>query len=287
LGIDIVIGIGDLGSKLGSDIARRFNTRYMKIGEDIINGILSPSVSELRYQIYRIHKDIIQKIDGTNILFIGDLSEKITIAALPLLTFLLKDNKDICAIVAMPYSFENRLYEAKQALDNINKNTNCNIVIDKDALLQANPDLNIEDCNIIIDNTIKNISNAIFAKILESKENMVSASVDEDIEIAFRDAMRMLYVRHDPDEVTEALVCIYGKNTSIGKVNVIAKYMNDTFSNAKICVTMHENGNGIVLLTRSNPKFDMYDPLSKIDYNIDPNVENIMKIDLSLDQMEL
>ncbi|GIU71116.1 MAG: hypothetical protein KatS3mg003_0595 [Candidatus Nitrosocaldaceae archaeon] len=283
-----IIGIGRLGSRLGEEISNTLKLRYDSIDESIIDGILSPAISELRYKINIIKNDIIEEIGEENVLLIGDLSEKISIASLPLLTYFLKEEgKEVYSIVTMPYRFENRLYEAKQALLHIHDYADCNIVIDKDALLQTNPDLTIEGCNNIIGRTIISISNIMLAKELEHKDNMLALSINPDIEIAFRDAIKMLYANHEPDEITDALIYVYGKDTKIGDINKIVKYANDTLSNASICVSLNENGNGIILLTKSDLKFEKYDPLSKIKHNIDPSIDNMLKIDLPLINMEL
>jgi cell division GTPase FtsZ len=288
LGVDIIIGIGGLGSRLGEKIAEMYNIKYLSIDESLIPNLLSPSINELRNAIHEYKSVILKDIQGS-VLIIGDLTEKASIAYIPLLSaFIKQDEKEVCSLITMPYKIEmNRLYEAKQALEHIHKNSDYNIIIDKDALLQINPDLTVKEANFIIDNAIIGVSTILFSQSLESKDNLLSISNNKDVRNAISEALRMLYIHSIPDKAEDVLIHISYKGVKISEAARISEYVNDIFSSARICVSMNENENGLLLMTSTHAKFDEYDPLLKIEHNMDPDLDNIMRINLPLKQMEL
>lgn len=288
MGIDTIIGIGKLGSRLGEKVSEIYGIKYLSIDDSIVPKIISPSIKELRNAVYN-NKEIITKDINGSVLIIGDLAEKISIASIPLLSALFKDKEiEVCSLVTMPYKMEmNRLYEAKQALEHIHKNSNYNIIIDKDALLQINPDLTINEANTIINKAILGISNILFSRSLESKDNLLSISTNKNVRDALSEALDMLYIHSTPDKIEDALIHISYKGVKISEAKRVSEHVSNIFSNARICISMNESENGLLLLTSTYTKFDEYDPLSKIEHNMDYNLEDTMRINLPLKQMEL
>ncbi len=287
----ILVGIGSLGSRLGKYISNIYSVKSTFIDKDSFkDGLINPSIRDMRYYTFTIKERLVDDLRSFDtVLFIADLSEKVSIASLPLLSLFAKEyDKEVYTISTMPYRFEySRLYEAKMALDHLDKCSDCIIIVDKDAILTNNPDLRLEDANKMVDDTIINVSKLLLTRMLEFKDNIVALSNKSDINDAFKDLIKMLYSTSDPDDVKEAILYISARESKLREIEDISRHMKNILANASISISF-ANQNGLLLLASSTNKFERYDPLSKIRHRMDNDLENVMRIgDLGLIDMEL
>jgi hypothetical protein len=278
----LVIGVGALGIKLKN----RYKECITITSKDLESKVINPSINEIRNLCYK-HAIMNTIKDYEKIILLGDLSEKISRAIVPLLAFHAKEyHKKIYSIIAMPYSIEsNILYDSKVAFDHINKNSSCVIIINKDALM-INKELSIDKCNTIVDNSISIIMELIFNNMVESKENIIALTEYNNLRDRLINTLSILYNDCELDGVDNALIYISKNDLKLKDLEDLNNYMNDIFPNAKINTIINNSNNSLVMLSPTL-KFSKYDPLIKLDRIDDMYMDNLIRIDLKLPQMEL
>ncbi len=279
----IIVGVGLLGERLRD---HKYNPYITITNEDLKIRAINPTISEMRGIFY--DSDIIDTIIGNDrILLIGDLSEKISRAIIPLLVLGAKEyNKVICSIIAMPYSIErNTLYSAKIAFDHINRNSSCVIVIDKDALM-VNKELSIDKCNTIIDNSIDTVIELVSNNMIDGKENIMSIVEYNNLRERLSNALSILYNNCEFDKVDDALIYISKNELKLRDLEDVSNYMHDLFASANVNILLNNGNNSLVLLSPTL-KFNRYDPLTKLERMDEVYIDNLTRVELPLPQMEL
>ena len=308
----LVVGLGGAGCRLATSIKERLGYDCLLISHDpkdlnydspkiLINTspVLNPSAYLIRGMSFGARSSIAQKLEShSTIIIIANLAGKSGSALAPVVSQIGKElGKSVLSFGIMPFKFEkDRIFFAGVSLKRLKTNSDCTIIIDNDALLDSNPDITPDSCNIITNGALLHIVSTLKNSALPLKTNILSTSKDiPDIETSLRDSIKMLYEDASPNNIKSALLYVVGGNkVPIGVLNSMVSTVSGIFSNDSTRVSLSvSNGekSKVVLLTsiEGETRFDKYDPLGMIpkesilDWD-EPEVS--VKIDLELDQIE-
>ncbi len=308
----LVVGLGGAGCRLATSIKERLGCDCLLISHDpkdlnydsskiLINTspVLNPSAYLIRGMSFGARGSIAQKLEShSTIMIIANLAGKSGSALAPVVSQIGKElGKSVLSFGIMPFKFEkDRIFFAGVSLKRLKANSDCTIIIDNDALLDSNPDLTPDSCNVITNGALLHIVSTLKNSSLPLKTNILSTSKDiPDIETSLRDSIKMLYEDASPNNIKSALLYVVGGNkVPIGVLNSMVSTVSGIFSNDSTRVSLSvSNGekSKVVLLTSidGETRFDRYDPLGMIpkesilDWD-EPDVS--VKIDLELDQIE-
>lgn len=286
----LLVGMGRRGVELTRSISLIHDLPYL-LDENIFAYIPNLSSTELRKHLASQRESFIGNINKyEQLIIIGDLSEKISRSSMPVLSyFAMSCGKEVYNIIIMPYRFERSiLYDAMTSLNIINNYSSCIIMLDKDAVLTNNPELSDIDTAKVINSFVLKIIDLLLSFRIEFKDNLVNISDKSDINAAFKEALKMLYNSSKPDDIHDTFLYISNRNAKLRDVEELSNHMEHIFENANINIAFTDDNNGLLLITSSSNKFERYDPLYKITYNMDDNIEKITTIgDLRLPNMEL
>jgi cell division protein FtsZ len=308
----LVVGLGGAGCRLATSIKERLGCDCLLISHDpkdlnydsskiLINTspVLNPSAYLIRGMSFGARSSIAQKLEShSTIMIIANLAGKSGSALAPVVSQIGKElGKNVLSFGIMPFKFEkDRIFFAGVSLKRLKANSDCTIIIDNDALLDSNPDMTPDSCNVITNGALMHIVSTLKNSSLPLKTNILSTSKDiPDIETSLRDSIKMLYEDASPNNIKSALLYVVGGNkVPIGVLNSMVSTVSGIFSNDSTRVSLSvSNGekSKVVLLTsiEGETRFDRYDPLGMIpkenilDWD-EPDVS--VKIDLELDQIE-
>lgn len=308
----LVVGLGGAGCRLATSIKERLGCDCLLISHDpkdlnydsskiLINTspVLNPSAYLIRGMSFGARSSIAQKLEShSTIMIIANLAGKSGSALAPVVSQIGKElGKSVLSFGIMPFKFEkDRIFFAGVSLKRLKANSDCTIIIDNDALLDSNPDMTPDSCNIITNGALLHIVSTLRNSSLPLKTNILSTSKDiPDIETSLRDSIKMLYEDASPNNIKSALLYVVGGNkVPIGVLNSMVNTVSGIFSNDSTRVSLSvSNGekSKVVLLTSidGETRFDKYDPLGMIpkesilDWD-EPEVS--VKINLELDQIE-
>ncbi len=308
----LVVGLGGAGCRLATSIKERLGCDCLLISHDpkdlnydsskiLINTspVLNPSAYLIRGMSFGARSSIAQKLEShSTIMIIANLAGKSGSALAPVVSQIGKElGKSVLSFGIMPFKFEkDRIFFAGVSLKRLKANSDCTIIIDNDALLDSNPDMTPDSCNVITNGALLHIVSTLRNSSLPLKTNILSTSKDiPDIETSLRDSIKMLYEDASPNNIKSALLYVVGGNkVPIGVLNSMVSTVSGIFSNDSTRVSLSvSNGekSKVVLLTSidGETRFDKYDPLGMIpkesilDWD-EPEVS--VKINLELDQIE-
>ncbi|MGB6464024.1 MAG: cell division protein FtsZ [Nitrosotalea sp.] len=308
----LVVGLGGAGCRLATSIKERLGCDSLLISHDpkdlnhesskiLINTspVLNPSAYLIRGISFGARGSIAEKLESySTIMIVANLAGKSGAALAPVVSQIGKElGKSILSFGIMPFKFEkDRIFFSGVSLKRLKANSDCTIIIDNDALLDSNPDLTPDSCNVITNGALLHVVSTLKNSSLPLKTNILSTSKDmPDIETSLRDSIKMLYEDAPPNNIKSALLYVVGGNkVPIGVLNSMVSTVSGIFSNDSTRVSLSvSNGekSKVVLLTsiEGETRFDKYDPLGMIpkenvlDWD-EPDVS--VKIDLELEQIE-
>ncbi|MCX8191300.1 MAG: hypothetical protein N3F06_00650, partial [Nitrososphaerales archaeon] len=205
-------------------------------------------------------------------------------------------------IFVMPFRFEkNKHFYAGTALRKLKSSMDAMIIIDNDGILESMGELPIRDSYRSINRLIASALNSMIEASAESELNvgirkfidtvrcngysilcLSRSSSTNRCEEAVIGAIRSLYRVADPEKATKAILFLMGGGVSANEISMAVSRLNSLVGDG--AVEIHYGvGNSlgtnslltVALLTSgfSKTKFDEYDPLSKIPYNIDDQLD--------------
>jgi cell division protein FtsZ len=208
-----------------------------------------------------------------------------------------ESGKSVLSFGIMPFKFEkDRIFFSGVSLKRLKANSDCTVIIDNDALLESNPDLTPDSCNVITNSALTHVISTLKNSSLPLQTSILSTSKDiSDVETSLRDSIKMLYEDVSTNSIKNTLMYVVGGNkVPIGVLNLMVNTISGIFGNdstrVSMSVTAGENSK-VVLLTsvEGETRFDRYDPLGFIpkDNVLDwDEPDASVKIDLDLDQIE-
>tara|TARA_Y100000780_G_C13671473_1_gene412558 strand:- start:272 stop:1237 length:966 start_codon:yes stop_codon:yes gene_type:complete len=321
LGIEIetpitIVGVGGLGAKVAAQARTKLNTRCLLISNDKndlnypdcenmfidVKGLLNPSSNSIRGAVLGVSNEIMVRLDGSTVILICNLAGNGGTGIAPLVAKMAKQaGKNVISFVVMPFKFEtNKLFSAGVSLKRMQESSNCLVIIDNDALLFNNPDLNVEDCYRITNSALLDVLGSLTNGISLGEEiNVLCTSKDSlnDAESALKDSFKMLYSEVDPDNVRKAMLYVIGGDrVPIGVldslVNNVQKILGKNGTEVGLSLSSSSSNGVRVLLMASvleQTKFNDYDPLNIIpsDSVLDwDEIECDMKIETSLPRID-
>lgn len=308
----LVVGLGGAGCRLATSIKEGLGCDSLLISHDPkdlnhdsskilinTNPVLNPSAYLIRGISFGARGSIAEKLESySTIMIVANLAGKSGAALAPVVSQIGKElGKSVLSFGIMPFKFEkDRIFFSGVSLKRLKANSDCTIIIDNDALLDSNPDLTPDSCNVITNGALMHVVSTLKNSSLPLKTNILSTSKDiPDIETSLRDSIKMLYEDAPPNNIKSTLLYVVGGNkVPIGVLNSMVSTVSGIFSNDSTRVSLSvSNGekSKVVLLTsiEGETRFDKYDPLGMIpkenvlDWD-EPDAS--VKIDLELEQIE-
>lgn len=308
----LVIGLGGAGCRLAKSVKDKLGFDILLISHDVndlvheshkilidTSPILNPSSYLIRGSSFEEKTNISEKIQQyPTIMIIANLAGKSGAALAPVVSDIGKGfGKNILSFAIMPFKFEkDRIFFSGISLKRLKGNSDCTVIIDNNALLDSNPDLNPDSCNSVTNNAMLHVISTLKNSTLPQSTNILSTSKDiADIEISLRDSIKMLYEDVAPGNIKSTMMYVVGGNkVPVGVLNSMVNTISSIFSNDSSRVSLSvTNGqeSKVVLMTsiEGETRFDRYDPLGIIpkqnvlDWD-EPDCS--VKIDLELEQIE-
>jgi len=308
----LVVGLGGAGCKLAINVKSRLACDCLLISHDprdlndesskiLINTspILNPSAYLIRGISMGARGSVTERMEPySTIVIIANLAGKSGAALAPIVSQIGKElGKIVLSFGIMPFKFEkDRIFFSGVSLKRLKANSDCTVIVDNDALLESNPDLTPESCNIIANSALLQVISTLRNSSLPLETNILSTSKDiADVELSLRDSIKMLYEDASPNSIKSALLYVVGGNkVPVGvlnsMVNAISGIFGDDSTRVSLSITTGERSK-VVLLTsiEGETRFDKYDPLgfipkqSVLDWD---EPDSSLKIDLDLEQLE-
>jgi len=308
----LVVGLGGAGCKLAINVKSRLDCDCLLISHDprdlndesskiLINTspILNPSAYLIRGVSMGARGSVTERMEPySTIVIIANLAGKSGAALAPIVSQIGKElGKNVLSFGIMPFKFEkDRIFFSGVSLKRLKANSDCTVIVDNDALLESNPDLTPESCNIIANSALLQVISTLRNSSLPLETNILYTSKDiADVELSLRDSIKMLYEDASPNNIKSALLYVVGGNkVPVGvlnsMVNAISGIFGDDSTRVSLSITTGERSK-VVLLTsiEGETRFDKYDPLgfipkqSVLDWD---EPDSSLKIDLDLEQLE-
>ena len=308
----LVVGLGGAGCKLAINVKSRLACDCLLISHDprdlndesskiLINTspILNPSAYLIRGISMGARGSVTERMEPySTIVIIANLAGKSGAALAPIVSQIGKElGKNVLSFGIMPFKFEkDRIFFSGVSLKRLKANSDCTVIVDNDALLESNPDLTPDSCNIIANSALLQVISTLRNSSIPLETNILSTSKDiTDVEMSLRDSIKMLYEDASPNNIKSALLYVVGGNkVPVGvlnsMVNAISGIFGDDSTRVSLSITTGESSK-VVLLTsiEGETRFDKYDPLgfipkqSVLDWD---EPDSSLKIDLDLEQLE-
>ena len=308
----LVVGLGGAGCKLAINVKSRLACDCLLISHDprdlndesskiLINTspILNPSAYLIRGVSMGARGSVTERMEPySTIVIIANLAGKSGAALAPIVSQIGKElGKNVLSFGIMPFKFEkDRIFFSGVSLKRLKANSDCTVIVDNDALLESNPDLTPDSCNIIANSALLQVISTLRNSSFPLETNILSTSKDiTDVEMSLRDSIKMLYEDASPNNIKSALLYVVGGNkVPVGvlnsMVNAISGIFGDDSTGVSLSITTGESSK-VVLLTsiEGETRFDKYDPLgfipkqSVLDWD---EPDSSLKIDLDLEQLE-
>jgi len=308
----LVVGLGGAGCKLALEAKKKLVCDCLLISQDsrdlnhdvskiLINTspILNPSSYLIRGTSFGAKRIIDEKMrDYSTLIIIANLAGKSGAALAPVVSQIGKESgKSVLSFGIMPFKFEkDRIFFSGVSLKRLKSNSDCTVIIDNDALLESNPDLTPDICNIITNSTLLQVISTLRDSPLPLHTSILSTSKDvSDVETSLRDSIKMLYEDAPPTSIKSTLMYVVGgSKVPVGvlnsMVNTIGGIFSDDSTKVSLSITNGDNSKVVLLTTiEGETRFDKYDPLGFIPtQNIldwdEP--DSSVKIDLDIEQIE-
>ena len=308
----LVVGLGGAGCKLAINVKSRLACDCLLISHDprdlndesskiLINTspILNPSAYLIRGVSMGARGSVTERMEPySTIVIIANLAGKSGAALAPIVSQIGKElGKNVLSFGIMPFKFEkDRIFFSGVSLKRLKANSDCTVIVDNDALLESNPDLTPDSCNIIANSALLQVISTLRNSSFPLETNILSTSKDiADVEMSLRDSIKMLYEDASPNNIKSALLYVVGGNKVLvgvlnSMVNAISGIFGDDSTGVSLSITTGESSK-VVLLTsiEGETRFDKYDPLgfipkqSVLDWD---EPDSSLKIDLDLEQLE-
>ena len=279
----LLIGLGGVGAVLAEKGKKSLNSDCIIISHDqkdltsensikiSTKSIVNPSTHLIRGSALETSEEIKENISNySTIILMSNLAGKAGTGIGPVVTRICKqEQKNVLSFAIMPFKFEKeRIFQSGVALKRIRQDSKCTIVLDNDALLDSNPELTQKQCYEISNKTIEYMTSSLKSSEISEDTNILSTSkTADDLEVSFKDSLRMLYEDVPPNSVKRSMLYVYGNsNIPVGVLNTISNITSGTFDEDSIHVDMSSEESKVVMLSsiQGETRFDKYDPLGII-----------------------
>ncbi len=305
----LVVGLGGAGIKLASEMREVLDADSLKISHDkkdvsehnsihiSTKSIINPSVQLIRGCAMEQCDKIAEHLSTyETVVIMANLAGKSGAALAPVVSSICKEqNKNVLSFAIMPFKFEkDRIFQSGISLKRLRINSDSTIIIDNDAILDSNPDLNAQKCYDITNNAIKCLTTSIKSSSLTDDTNILSTSRStKNMEDSVKDSIRMLYEDAPPNSIKRSMLYVYrASKIPVGVIHSISNILGDIFNenNSEVDMATSSNTN-IVLLSAiaGETRFEKYDPLGMIsnEKTLDwDEPETSFNCDLDLQQIE-
>src|SRR5438105_3615492 len=233
----LVIGLGGVGCKLAINAKEKLGSECLLISHDPkdlnsdnskilinTNPILNPSSYLIRGVSFGALDSVKEKLESySTIVIMANLGGKSGAALAPILSQVAKEmGKNVLSFGIMPFKFEkDRIFFSGVSLKRLKANSDCTVIVDNDALLESNPDLTPDSCNIIANSALLQVISTLRNSSIPLETNILSTSKDiTDVEMSLRDSIKMLYEDASPNNIKSALLYVVGGNkVPVGVLN--------------------------------------------------------------------
>ena len=281
----LLVGLGGVGSKLVVNAKETLGADCLLISNDqndfvddspaikISTGsIVNPSVYSIRGFTNQAADQIKNSISKySTVIIMANLAGKAGSAMGPVVSQICKEsNKNVISFAIMPFKYEkDRIFTSGVSLKRLKSNSSCTLVIDNDALLDSNPDLNSKKCYEITNSAILYVLNSIKDSTIPVDTSIITTSKEGiDLETSLKDSLKMLYENVPPTSVKRSMLYILGgNNVPVGILDSISKLTGGLSESAKVELsTSSTDESKVVMLTtvQGETRFDKYDPLGMI-----------------------
>src|SRR2546428_2924719 len=256
----LVVGLGGAGCKLAINVKSRLACDCLLISHDprdlndesskiLINTspILNPSAYLIRGISMGARGSVTERMEPySTIVIIANLAGKSGAALAPIVSQIGKElGKNVLSFGIMPFKFEkDKIFFSGVSLKRLKANSDCTIIVDNDALLESNPDLTPDSCNLIANSAVLQVVSTLRNSSLPLETNILSTSKDiPDVETSLRDSIKMLYEDASPNSIKSALLYVVGGNkVPVGVLNSMVNTISGIFGNDSTRVSLSVTG---------------------------------------------
>jgi len=235
------------------------------------NGVMNPSMMMRRGLLFSKMQQIKSVVEGyRSVILVADLSDNDGVAFMPMIAESMNGmGKQVLSLVAMPFRFErSMLFKAGVALRLVKEMSDVTLIIDKNTLLEGDPELDIKGCNDIIGNVMRESIHAIlYSNVSEYGVYIPTLAGTDKPEHMVSRSLEDLYTTSM--DVKGILVYVNG-DISIGAIESIVKYLQNILGyglHIDTCAVDDDDidkSGVLVLYNVRSSRFDSYDPLSII-----------------------
>jgi cell division protein FtsZ len=286
----LVVGIGGAGSRISRQAAGNLECRKLLVSSDRKDlgdsetsilvesgGWINPSTYKLRSFAQGQRSEILTALEGySTIVLISNLAGRSGCAMAPVISSLAKEfGATVICVAIMPFKFEkDRLFMAGIAFRRLRETCDSVIVMDNDAFLDNNPELNQEECFSLTNKAIIDVLASITSGGIKREVNVLCTSKSAaDSESSLRDSVAMLY--HDvpnPEAIRRTMLYVMGgERVPVGELNKMVGNMQGMFkvdSSTEVAMASVSASDGVqvhlVASMQQGTRFDRYDPLGDI-----------------------
>lgn len=281
---NIIIGVGETGSKITLDIINKINIDYILIKnkktvecnpnyiEIEIPKLLNPSASKIRQSLNIRKEEIISKVKHySSVTIVGNLSSRFGIAVLPMIAKLLKEmQKEVVCIVILPFGFEKeKIFRCGTSLSFLQTYSDSVIIADNDMFLKSRDDSDIYECFEITNTAIKDILLLFFENYFPSDLNLISSSnTKTSLENMLIEILSRVINKLDPDKINQTFIYLSPSKEKFNNIQPIIestrKILDKSYveinliTKNKEALKMH-----MVVGTKQNCYYN-YDPINEI-----------------------
>ena len=286
----LIVGIGGMGSKLAAIMDKRLGCKSLLISNDKrdLSGSLrsiyidsqpwlNPSSQKIRSLGIHCEAKIRSSLDAhSTIVLVANLAGRCGTAIAPLVSKISKENPStkVITFAIMPFRFEkDKIFQAGVSLKRLRESSDAIVVLDNDALLNANPGLSLKECYDIINDALCEVISSISSTSIQNAVSLLctSKSNNKSAESHVKDCLTMLYEDSKPSDIRMAtLFLMGGTELSIGTVNSIANTLQEIFKQQEVIDVSIAMPNSqtlrahLLAAVHDKTRFDNYDPLAEV-----------------------
>jgi len=279
-----IIGVGNAGIKITTEVLEKINLEYLFLENhsstkpDFDNKIeisnpsrINQSLDQIRKSLMEASNEILTKVNPyQSIIIVGNLASKFGSAVLPVLSQILRKdkNREIICLTILPFGFEKeKLFSCGVSLSFLCKFVNSIIVIDNNAMIRNGNDISIEQCYKISNTAIVDIVVQSVAKSFPEKLNFVTSNNSPKcMKKAFIESMAQLIQKIDINSIQKCSLYLYQPTEKISIMKNVIETASNLLSEAEQEVNILEGGKDITkchIMVKTNKDIvSGYDPLN-------------------------
>lgn len=278
----VLVGAGGAGSRMASAAARDLGLPCVGVSSDPADlgpgglevpsgGVLNPSPGLIRAAASRMAGRIAEAASGagTAVVMAG-LAGRSGSAIAPVAARALRGaGAGVVSVAAMPFRFEaDRMFRSGVALRRVREESDCTIVVDNDAALEANPDLSPPRCHEITNRAAALIAGSLGSEGLPGGTGMAAAGrAGAGLEESLRDSLKMLYAGAGPAGIGSSVLHVLGAGSlPAGVIDAVSGLARGAMG-GRVGYSAGRDGPAgaaVVAELLGPARFDSYDPLGAI-----------------------